>query len=120
MHFIKASVLEALALDAVQKVAAYVLENEEAFTERIQAQWDIAQSDGMVSARKEITATENALQSWIIWSRGFMRVICPARYLTASLKSSWHSMTVNRLPLKQTGRIKGSVRGNQQQCRKAR
>ena len=61
MHFIKASVLEALALDAVQKVAAYVLENEEAFTERIQAQWDIAQSDGMVSARKEITATEKRI-----------------------------------------------------------
>lgn len=60
MHFVKASVLETLALESVQKVAAYVLENEEAFVERIQEQWNIAQSDGIATARK---ASELAKQN---------------------------------------------------------
>ena len=61
MHFVKASVLETLALESVQKVAAYVLENEEAFVERIQEQWNIAQSDGIATARKEIISTERRI-----------------------------------------------------------
>lgn len=61
MHYVKASILETLTLDAVQKVAAYVLENEEAFTQRVWEQWNVAQSDGVVAARKEITATEKRI-----------------------------------------------------------
>ena len=61
MHFVKASVLETLALESVQKVAAYVLENEETFVERIQEQWNIAQSDGIATARKEIISTERRI-----------------------------------------------------------
>lgn len=67
MHFVKASVLETLALESVQKVAAYVLENEEAFVERIQEQWNIAQSDGIATARKRLSVQKDELQSLIIW-----------------------------------------------------
>ncbi len=61
MHFIKASVLESLILDAVQKVVNYVLEDEKEFTKRVQAQWDNTQSDDVVSMRKEILTAERRI-----------------------------------------------------------
>ncbi|MCD8180823.1 MAG: recombinase family protein, partial [Firmicutes bacterium] len=61
MHFIKASVLEKLVLEAVKKVSAYVFENETDFINRVREQWNTAQTNGIVSARKEISVIEKRI-----------------------------------------------------------
>lgn len=60
-HFIKASILEAAILSAVQKVAGYALENQDEFIEQLKAQWEIRESQSTSDDKKELSAAEKRM-----------------------------------------------------------
>ncbi len=70
MHFIKASVLEALALDAVQKISAHALENEDAFIAKIRSQWDASQIDTSGASKKELNAAQKRISELDVLVKG--------------------------------------------------
>lgn len=53
-HFVKASVLEAAILAAIQSVSGYVLENEADFIEQMQSRWKAQQSQSTDDDRREL------------------------------------------------------------------
>lgn len=60
-HFIKASILEAAILTAVQKVAGYALENQDEFIEQLKAHWETQESQATSDEKKELAAAEKRM-----------------------------------------------------------
>jgi len=57
-HFVKASVLEAAVLNALRRVSAYALSDEEAFVGQLRAQWDSRQEQISEDEKRELAAAK--------------------------------------------------------------
>ena len=57
-HFVKASVLEAAVLNALRRVSAYALSDEEAFIGQLRAQWDSRQEQISEDEKRELAAAK--------------------------------------------------------------
>ncbi|MCD8362175.1 MAG: recombinase family protein [Lachnospiraceae bacterium] len=62
IHYIKASVIEALLLQATQRVARYVLEDEKEFIEQLQNQYQLQQSKDAYDTEKELAEAKHRMQ----------------------------------------------------------
>ncbi len=69
-HFIKASVLEAAILSAVQKVSEYALENQDAFIEELKTQWQTQETQASTDDKKELYAAEKRMSELDVLIRG--------------------------------------------------
>ena len=57
-HFVKASVLEDAVLNAIRRVTAYVISDEDVFIEQLQAQWDSQQKQITEDEKRELAAAK--------------------------------------------------------------
>lgn len=69
MHFIKASTLDSLVDEAIRKVAAYVLKDEQAFLQQVKELTSASQAVVQTDSKKELVTAKSVLQNWIISSK---------------------------------------------------
>ena len=69
-HFVKASVLEEAVLTAIRRVSAYVLADEDAFVEQLQAQWDSQRKQISEDEKRELAAAKKRVSELADLIRG--------------------------------------------------
>ncbi len=88
MHYIRASVIEKLLLESVQRIAKFVLEDEEGFVDRLQNLWQTQQDKKTSDTKKELQEAQNRM-----------------RELDDLIKSLYENFNAGRLPERQFNKL---------------
>lgn len=108
MHFIKASTLDSLVDEAIRKVAAYVLKDEQAFLQQVKELTSASQAVMQTDSKKELVTAKKRIAELDNFIKKLYEGNASGK-IPDSLKSSWLSMTPSNRNLKQ-GSLKSKRR----------